>query len=546
MALGKATGLDGIPSEACHYFPAAFARLTYSMLMKASIHGQEALTHKGGRLVHAYKHKGDPSECSSHRSLLISSHIGKTIHRSLRQHHYGLYEAYQQRQQVGGRRKMPVSGALHMARAFLRVQQAARRPCALIFLDLTEAFYRVVRPLAVGGHLSDQCLRSMIARLGLPPHEVQELHTMLTQPSALELAQAPPHVCRLFQAIHQDTWFVVDDQQDVVRTKLGSRPGDGFADVVFGFLWGKVLRALEHDLLQLGSLDHFPDEQSIRPMPLMVPDDPCVMLPFLGPTWMDDLCVCVSADNNQDLVQRVGQAAGLLIDHCRAHQMEPNLRKGKTEIMPTFRGAGSRVLRRQFFSTNGAKFPVLCEGGMHHISVVSRYTHLGGLLHHRDVTKCEITRRLSIAHQAFTQHRRLLYKNNRIPWTKRVELFQTLILSKLAYGLETWTFACQRSRSQFHAGVMRLYRRLYGGAHDAHVRDEDVLYHTGLPQPAELLRRARLRYLGTLYQARSCITWGLLNADTEWLQLLRSDLEWLWAQISHTSSLGNPQEHFAA
>ena len=237
VALGKATGLDGIPSEVCHYFPAAFARLTYTMLMKASIHGQEALPHKGGRLVQAYKHKGDPSECSSHRSLLISSHIGKTLHRSLRQHHYSLYAAYQQRQQVGGRRKMPVSGALHMARAYLRVQRNARRPCAMIFLDLTEAFYRVVRPLAVGGHLSDQCLQSMIDRLGLPPHEVQELHAMLTQPSALDLANAPAHVCRLLQAIHQDTWFVVDDQQDVVRTELGSRPGDGFADVVFGFLW---------------------------------------------------------------------------------------------------------------------------------------------------------------------------------------------------------------------------------------------------------------------------------------------------------------------
>ena len=78
---------------------------------------------------------------------------------------------------------------------------------------------------------------------------------------------------------------------------------------------------------------------------------------------------------------------------------------------------------------------------------------------------------------------------------------------------------------------MRLYRRLYGGAHDAHVRDEDILQHTGLPEPAELLRRSRLRYLGTLYQASPSITWGLINADVEWLQLVQSDLDWLWAQI---------------
>jgi hypothetical protein len=152
------------------------------------------------------------------------------------------------------------------------------------------------------------------------------------------------------------------------------------------------------------------------------------------------------------------------------------------------------------------------------------------VIHQKGVTKSEIARRLSIAHDAFAQHRRLLYKNSKLPWQKRVELFQALIFSKLAYGLETWTFACQRSRTQFHAGVMRLYR------HDAHLRDEDILHHTGLPLPSELLRRACLRYLGTLCQAGHSMCWCLINEDASWL----------WAQLSNTSDRGNPVEHFAA
>ena len=150
--------------------------------------------------------------------------------------------------------------------------------------------------------------------------------------------------------------------------------------------------------------------------------------------------------------------------------------------------------------------------------------HLGGL-HHEDVTKGEISRRHSIVHGAFTQHR-LLYRNVKLPWEKPVGPFQTILLSKLAYGLEAWTFASQRSREHFHAGVLRLYRRLYGGAHDAHLRDEDLLQHTGLLTPGELLRRARLRYVGTLYRAGDSICWGLINRDQEWLSLLRFDLEW--------------------
>ena len=294
VSLGKATGMDGVPSEVCHYLPVDMAKLTYTMLMKASLYGQEALTHKGGRLVNAYKHKGDPRDCASHRSLLISSHLGKTLHRSLRQHHYQLYARYQQRQQAGGRQRMPVTGALHLARAYLRVQKTAGRPAAMIFLDLTEAFYRVVRPLAVGGTLSDQCIIHMIDRLGLQPADIEALQHHLSQPCAIELAGAPDHVRRLFEAIHSDTWFVVEDQKDVVRTELGSRPGDGFADVIFGFLWGRLLHKLERDLVALNYLDSYPAHQGLIWSQEQGTDS--IGVPFLGPTWMDDLCICVSAE----------------------------------------------------------------------------------------------------------------------------------------------------------------------------------------------------------------------------------------------------------
>ena len=135
--------------------------------------------------------------------------------------------------------------------------------------------------------------------------------------------------------------------------------------------------------------------------------------------------------------------------------MQPNLKKGKTEVMLCFRGIGSRELRRRYYSQN-CGFPVVCENKTHHISVVSRYLHLGGILHHRTVTNAEITRRLGIAHQAFTQHRRLLYRNAQIPWQKRKEMFSTLVLSKLMYGFESWTFETQQCRDQLHSGIIRL------------------------------------------------------------------------------------------
>lgn len=141
VSVGKAIGMGGIPPELCRYKARDLALLTYSILMKTCLFGQEAIEHKGGRLAIAWKHKGDPAECSSHRSLLVSSHLGKTIHRALRHKHHGLYTQFMQSQQVGGRPHMPVGVPLHMTRAFLRWQHRLKHPASVIFLDLTEAFY---------------------------------------------------------------------------------------------------------------------------------------------------------------------------------------------------------------------------------------------------------------------------------------------------------------------------------------------------------------------------------------------------------------------
>ena len=157
---GKATGEDDIPSEACGAHPVAMAKLLYPQLLKLALHGQEALIHKGGRLAVAHK-KGPTYECSSYRSLLVSSHVGKSIHRALRQHQQSLYTTYLQSQQVGGRPRIPVNFGVHMVRSHLRACVGQGQSASLVFLDLTEAFYRVLRPLALGGTWDDQTLAAM-------------------------------------------------------------------------------------------------------------------------------------------------------------------------------------------------------------------------------------------------------------------------------------------------------------------------------------------------------------------------------------------------
>lgn len=144
---GKAQGQDQIPPEVCHACPTLLAKQYYSALMKLVCHGQESLHHKGGILIPAYKGKGATTDPTAYRSLLISSHMGKVLHRAVRQHQAHLYEQYLCAQQLGGRRKVPVTLGLHEARAFLRGAQMKGLSVGLLMVDLTEAFYRVLRPL---------------------------------------------------------------------------------------------------------------------------------------------------------------------------------------------------------------------------------------------------------------------------------------------------------------------------------------------------------------------------------------------------------------
>eukprot|EP00435_Cladocopium_sp_Y103_P071932 s558_g38.t1 len=542
VALGKAVGADNIPPELCHYKAVDLARLTYPMLLKIFLFGQEAIEHKGGRLAVAWKHRGDVRDCSTHRSLLVSSHIGKTLHRVLRQRHNGLYTAYMQTQQLGGRPKMPVGVPLHLSRAFLRWQKGLHRPTALVFLDLTEAFYRVVRPFALGGHLSDDDVAVIAARLGFDADTLHQFHAQLQQPSALQEIGASAFVERFLQALHSDTWFRVGSEGSLVRTTLGSRPGDSYADVVFGLLWAKLLNRYEQLLLQHGVLEMIPTCD--LPHLFAAPSMSGPSIPFLGPTWMDDLNVCLAADTNCALERKTCFALSLLLDLCREHHMEPNLCKGKTEVMFSFSGPESRKFRNRYFA-GSRSLPVVGEDRVYEVSVVSRYLHLGCILHHRDVDRVEVTKRLAVAHQAFTLHRKLLYHNSQIAWPKRKEIFVSLVLSKLLYGLESWTLQTQKVKEQFYNGVMRLYKRLLRVPHDSHLTDLELLTRSGLPLPDELLRGCRLRYYGSLHNCGSSAQWGLLHQDRPWINLIEDDVRWLWTQLCNSTDLADPELHYA-
>ena len=542
---GKAIGLDGVPPEICHAFPTILARQYFSSLLKLMIHGQESILHKGGVLVPAYKGKGSQTEPSSYRSLLISSHMGKVLHRTIRQHQSHLYETYLCTQQLGGRKKVPVNLGLHEARSFLRGGQQRGQSVGLLMVDLTEAFYRVLRPLAVGGSYTDEQLAAIVHKLGMPKDVLHELQQHLNDPSAIEQARLPHHLCRVLHAIHTDTFFQIHGQEDCCRTSVGSRPGDCFADVVFSYLFARVLKGFQQKIEHLGLQEFVADVDQFDPFSPAMPASS--RKPYLGPVWMDDLCIGLRDETPELLIHKIGVVTSLLLETLEGYGMTPNLKKGKTEVVLSLRGTGVRKWKKALFGPVApGTLPVLCETGLRHISVVGQYQHLGGILHHAGDHRVEMRRRVAIAHSAFNEHRKHIFQNQSILLRKRVQLFGTLILSKLVYGSESWVLHDLRSKAFLHASVMRLYRRLLGGTHPTHETDDQVLAALQLPSPTELFRQTRLRYIATLHACSEVVTWDLLNRDRDWCALIRDDLNWLWTQLANSSSLQDPAHHLAS
>jgi hypothetical protein len=281
------------------------------------------------------------------------------------------------------------------------------------------------------GDFTDLELAQLALRLGLDSDVLHDLWGFLHEPHALERACLPASAQRAIQALHSNTHFQLPNQKDFVATSMGTRPGDAYADVVFGFLLARVLRVFEEALARADVLSEIPIQHGPAFFDLEVPHTSTSQR-FLGPVWMDDMALCLWSETNTGLKRKIGVATSLLLDIFREHAMTPNLRPGKTELMVSPRGPGTREWKKEMFGPLSTKhFPALGEHGLYQVHLVTSYTHLGGVLHYTGEVRAEVRRRVAIAHQAFGKHRKLVYQCETFPLHKRAEIFRSLIMSRL-------------------------------------------------------------------------------------------------------------------
>lgn len=261
--------------------------------------------------------------------------------------------------------------ASHSLRSFLSLTRQLHRPCAVFYLDIKSAYYRLVRSAAVGPTCTEHDLAPVLTTLQLPPDVQQELHRIACDPDAFTKLGCPDWLRRFGSAFHSNTWFHVRGDQTIAATLRGTRPGDGYAGLLFNAVLGVVLRDIEAGL-QARGLDTTISWDGRRYYDAS--PDGNHGTNALHVVWADDIAVMIFHDSPALLMDAVPIVLAEHVDRLAAHGLFLNFEKGKTELLVLQRGAGSRKLRREFFAPEEPKLTfdtAIC--GPQHIRLVAAY-----------------------------------------------------------------------------------------------------------------------------------------------------------------------------
>ena len=366
--------------------------------------------------------------------------LGKSLHKTLRGRCSDTLTSSTVPLQVGGLPRFPVTVPAQAARLFQSACHRYGRPYALLFLDLQEAFYRIIRPLITGDSLTDEQAAHVCAAVQLPTGTMHELHAFLGGAPILTEAGSNTWTSGAVSETLHDTWFRLPQESDLVVTHTGSRPGDSLSDLVFSFLFAKVLQQVRKLLQEAGVMAQIPwcEAMTNNIGPLDTPPDSC--LGVSDATWMDDLVMFLTSHDASSLLGNLQVGASTLLDACLQRALVPNLTRGKTEAIIHVLGPGAQKIRSKIFGPEGGSLPLHCKLWPEaRLRVVPVYRHLGGYLQHNGGLKQEIAFRTSQAWDAFNKRKKKLFQSPLVSANDKAVYFNSLISTVLFHGAGTWT-----------------------------------------------------------------------------------------------------------
>ncbi|CAE6916088.1 unnamed protein product [Symbiodinium sp. CCMP2592] len=506
----KAAGPDLVPPVLCKNFSVQLTDLFWPLLLKTVCLSAEAAGMKGGIMFHINKNKpGARNTCDAHRGILAQSCFSKVFHRSLRGLVVRHWSAHSLPLQLGGKAGCSALFGHLCSRSFLAFAKHHGLSAGLIFVDLASAYYAVVRETILGGSLTDRPISEVAGSLGLADEDLQLLRHYVESEPVLQSQEASSLLISLSRELHRQTWFVLADDEGLIATARGTRPGGTLADILFNLLFAKVLaRRATGPLREFGPEIPWSGERTPFQQ---VGSSPASSLRITDIVYADDLCTPVLCSRASQLRGAVSAVTADTMDTLAPHALRPNLGPTKTAAV-----------------------------GLLWLDLVPRYRHLGSLVSYDGRIGPEVRQRLALANAAFREGRRKLYACQLVPMQRRAALLRSHVLSVLLVGAGSWPVLLKQDWQSFSGGVLGLYRQMLGlrATGDWHVTECQLLSRVGLPSPLALLHLERLRLLGQLVRSAPDQVWALVSWNFPFQRALREAGDWLLARVSATCDLG--------
>ncbi len=529
----KAPGHDGLRSDLCSLAPVQMASIYFPILAKMVFQINEPIQSKGGVMIAAYK-GGKHDQIDNYRGLLLSSHTGKALRRTIRQQLQDHYARAAPPLHISIKTGGSVSQASHVLRAFHSIAKQRGQSVGTLYLDVKSAYYRVVRQLAATLSNSDEDICRVLQYFELSPEHLDDLLHELRQQSECSVSDVPPQLECLLAELLSGTWFMTESKQGLCESLAGSRPGDGLADIVFGFIFKRVLAKVVEQAS--GILDWQPVETVGDYNLADTPPQGLSCPPFIEVVWADDLAFSALHEDAESLIQIMTTCTTLIFKQVLSHGMIPNLKEGKTELQLSLRGKGSRAARQRLFNTTHPTLSLPeAPKDFQEVRLTASYRHLGTQVHLSEQLMKEIKARMGQAAMAYRTHRRQVFQNARLPLSRRIFLFQTMVLSILQYNMGTWYGLTNTEHKYLRSKLYGMYRGLCRAQiPDPELRlwnDAKVLSYLALPDVQTLLHGARLRYSLSLGRSAPSDLWHILALEQKWLAALRDSQEWFMQQV---------------
>ena len=191
--------------------------------------------------------------------------------------------------------------------AFADWARVSKTPAAIIFLDLSAAFDRVLRQLIVGVVHTTDTMEQLLRKAGVAEELANKFGAFFEQRCILHQMRADESLARIIHNAHVGVWFRMEATTGVAITSTGSRAGDAFGTTLFNLLMASALQMLEQLLCDLGMETRIgvPSKTDM----LCMKADFEEYATYVDMSFVDDLAVCLYADDYVQLKDRVAKTA---------------------------------------------------------------------------------------------------------------------------------------------------------------------------------------------------------------------------------------------